>query len=211
MKFWYWVCYFLARVGLFFWHPVFRVTGRENIPEGRVIFCANHSSGSDPLWVLLAIRQPNLIRIMAKQELRKVPFIGWMMEKFRIIFVNRGGHDTAAVDACVRALKNDEKLLLFIEGTRCRNKHVRAKTGAIRMAVASGAPILPVYITRNKTLFGPIDVIIGQPRAVSGCTSESGHEEFQMEADRTLYQIYEMGGDSYADHISKNCGLLLRS
>ena len=86
MRFWYRVCFVIARVGLFFWHPVLHVSGLENLPAGAAVLCANHSSGADAIWVILALRQPELFRIMAKSELRRVPFVGWVMEKFRIIF-----------------------------------------------------------------------------------------------------------------------------
>ena len=102
MKFWYHVCFVLARVALFFWHPVLRVSGLENLPLGAAVLCANHSSGADAMWVLLALRQPEMLRIMAKSELRRVPFVGWVMEKFHIIFVHRGEHDTQAVEQAIQ-------------------------------------------------------------------------------------------------------------
>ncbi len=132
------------------------------------------------------------------------------MEKFRVIFVHRGEHDTQAVEECVRALKSGEKLLLFPEGTRCNgNKHVRAKTGAVRMAAAAGVPITPIFVTRNKTPFCPIDVIVGKPIRVD-CAADASRERLQLEADELLRTIYSLGGDSYADHIGENSGLLLR-
>lgn len=211
MKFWYRVCFVLVRVGLFFWHPVLRVQGLENLTKGAAVLCGNHSSAADPLWIILALRQPELFRIMAKSELRRTPFIGWVMEKFRVIFVHRGEHDTQAVEECVRALKSGEKLLLFPEGTRCNgNKHVRAKTGAVRMAAAAGVPITPIFVTRNKTPLCPIDVIVGKPIRVD-CAADASRERLQLEADELLRTIYSLGGDSYADHIGENSGLLLRS
>ena len=133
MRFWYHVCWWIARIGLFFWHPVFHVEGRAHIPAGSCVFCANHSGMADPIWILLALPEKRMIRIMAKQELRRVPFVGWVMEKFRVIFVNRGAHDIAAYQQCIDALEQEhDKMLVFIEGTRCnRDKHVRAKTGAV--------------------------------------------------------------------------------
>ena len=71
MNFWYHLCWWLCRIGLFFWHPVFHVTGREQIPAGSCIFCANHSGMADPIWILLALPEKKMIRIMAKQELRR--------------------------------------------------------------------------------------------------------------------------------------------
>ena len=73
------------------------------------------SGMADPIWILLALPEKKMIRIMAKQELRRVPFIGWVMEKFRVIFVNRGAHDIAAFSQCVDALaREQEKLLLSL-------------------------------------------------------------------------------------------------
>ena len=119
MRFWYHVCWWIARIGLFFWHPVFHVEGRAHIPAGSCVFCANHSGMADPIWILLALPEKRMIRIMAKQELRRVPFVGWVMEKFRIIFVDRAAHDGTAYHEGVKALENDEKMMVFVEGTRC--------------------------------------------------------------------------------------------
>ena len=127
MNFWYHLCWWLCRIGLFFWHPVFHVTGREQIPAGSCIFCANHSGMADPIWILLALPEKKMIRIMAKQELRRVPFIGWVMEKFRVIFVNRGAHDIAAYQQCVDALEQEREALIDAYATAAfeQQKHSR--------------------------------------------------------------------------------------
>ena len=89
----------------------------------------------------------------------------------------------------------------FIEGTRCnRDKHVRAQTGAVRMAAASGAPVVPVFVTRNKTPFCPIRVIFGEPYPVH--VDPEDHAACQQATDALLKTIYQLGGDSYADQIS---------
>ena len=202
MRFWYRLCWWVVRIGLFFWHPVFHVVGRALVPKGCCVLCANHSGMADPLWILLALNEPEMIRIIAKKELRRVPFIGWVMEKFRIIFVERGAHDVAAYDECVDALQQEkDKLLVFVEGTRCnRDKHVRAKTGAVRMAAQSGAPVMPVFVTRNKTPLCPVTVAFGQPYPLEGLDPQN-HAACQRETDALLKKIYELGGDSYADQI----------
>ena len=210
-RFWYRVCFVIARVCLFVSHPVFRVRGKENIPAGRCIYCANHSAALDAIWFLVALNAKDLIRIIAKQELRHAPVIGWIMEKFRIIFINRGGHDVGAYDECVQVLENGEQLLVFPEGTRCNGeKHVRAKTGAIRMAAASDSPIVPVFITSNKKLFHPLEVIFGKPYSISQELRSADKAQLQLAADETLRIIYQLGGDSYADHIGENRRVLLR-
>ena len=212
MTFWYRFLWYVARIGLFFWHPVFRVFGRELVPKGACILCANHSGAADPIWILLGLNAPRMIRIMAKQELRRAPVIGWLMERFRIIFVRRGAHDVAAYDACVSALRDEkDRLLVFIEGTRCNgSKHVRAKTGAVRMALETGVPLVPVFVTRNKTPFCPVEVRFGAPYTLAQ-EPDADHARCQQLADDALRKIYELGGDSYADQIGQNSGLLLRS
>ena len=210
MTFWYRVCWWICRIGLFFWHPVFHVAGRELVPAGKAVICANHSGCADAIWLLLALDAPQMSRIIAKKELRRVPIVGWVMEKFRIIFVDRRAHDGTAYHEGVQALKDGEQMMVFVEGTRCnKNKHVRAKTGAVRMAVEADAPLVPVFITRNKTPWCPVNVIFGEPYTMpkrDGWT----HDEYQREADELLRRIYRLGGDSYADHIGEDGGVLLR-
>ena len=143
MTFWYRLCWWICRIGLFFWHPVLHVHGRELVPAGCALLCANHSGMADPIWIMLALNSPKMIRILAKEELRRVPFLGWVMEKFDIIFVQRGAHQPEVYEKSTEALRAGDKLLVFVEGTRCNgDKHVRAKTGAVHMALESGAPVV---------------------------------------------------------------------
>ena len=210
MNFWYHLCWWLCRVGLFFWHPVFHVVGRNFVPAGRAVLCANHSGCADAIWLLLALNSEKMCRIIAKKELRSWPVVGWVMEKFRIIFVDRGAHSGTAYYEGVQALQNDEQMMVFVEGTRCnKDKHVRAKTGSIRMAVEADAPVVPVFITRNKTPWCPVNVIFGEPYKIAP-REEWTHEAYQQEADELLRKIYRLGGDSYADHIGEDGGILLR-
>ena len=211
VTFWYRVFFWMCRIGLFFWHPVFHVIGREFVPTGKVVLAANHSGCADAVWLLLALNLPKMSRIIAKKELRSMPVLGWIMEKLGIIFVDRAAHDGTAYHTCVQALEAGEQMVVFVEGTRCNgNKHVRAKTGAVRMAVEADAPIVPVFITRNKTPFCPINVIFGQPYHLEKRESWS-HDDYQHASDELLRTIYKLGGDTYADHIGENGGVLLRS
>ena len=211
MTFWYRLCWWLVRIAFAVWHPVYRVVGKNMVPPGKVIFCANHSGMADPLWILLALNGRKILRIMAKDELRTVPVIGWILKKFDIIFVRRGQHDTEAYEKSLKAVQNGEQMLLFIEGTRCNgDKHVRAKTGAVRLAIEGDAPLLPVFVTRNRKPFCPVTVTFGQPYAPEKADVQD-HDAMQRLADETLRKIYTLGGDEYADHIGEERGLLLRS
>ena len=94
--------YCMVRFVLFFWHPVLRVQGRENIPqEGRLLICSNHYSMSDPVWIVLAMRAGHIPRIMAKKEARNYPVLGTILEKIGVIFVERGMADVNAIKSGV--------------------------------------------------------------------------------------------------------------
>ena len=58
MTFWYRLCWWICRIGLFFWHPVLHVHGRELVPAGCALLCANHSGMADPIWIMLALNSP---------------------------------------------------------------------------------------------------------------------------------------------------------
>lgn len=160
---WYKLIYSVARpVGHIFFPQ--KTIGRENIPEGPALICANHSSGLDALMLPFAVGKKYYLRIMAKAELRKVPLIGWILQKAGIIFVRRGERDIDSFKSSMRALKSGEKLMLFPEGTRVRGDDtVAAKSGAVHMAARAGVPIVPVYIPRDKKLFRTSRVVIGEP------------------------------------------------
>ena len=75
MTFWYRVCWWICRIGLFFWHPVFHVVGRELVPAGKAVLSVNHSGCADAIWLLLALDAPQMCRIIAKKELTPL-FLG---------------------------------------------------------------------------------------------------------------------------------------
>lgn len=144
-----------------------KTVGRENIPDGPALICANHSSGLDALMLPYAMGRNNYLRIMAKVELRKVPVVGWVLAKAGVIFVKRGERDIDSVKSCLRALKSGEKLALFPEGTRVRSDDaVAAKSGAVHIAARAGVPIVPVFIPRDKKLFRVSRVVIGEPYTI---------------------------------------------
>lgn len=70
-------------------HPV-RAQGRENIPEGGAVLCANHSALCDPILVCFACTLRWMVRPMAKIELSRVPVLGWLLGKAGVIYVDRG-------------------------------------------------------------------------------------------------------------------------
>ena len=166
-----------------------RVSGRENIPAGPAVVCANHSHLLDPVIAASAFGRRNFMHFIAKLELRSAPFLGWLLGKIGVCFVNRGQSDINAMRSMMRYLKAGEKIFIFPEGTRSgEDNAVDAKTGAARLACRLGVPIVPVYIPRNKRVFHRFGVLIGEPYTVEGRT----HEEYAELADGIMERIYAL-------------------
>lgn len=185
----------LTRAALFLWHPVFRVKGRENIPEGPCVIAGNHSGYADPLWAIYALRPMPLYRIMAKESLLRIPLLGILFERINMIGVRRGEQDVNAVKACLQALKGGEKVFIYPEGTRVKKGRIEAKTGALMLAERGGVPVLPVYTSRRKFPFQPVQVCIGKPFTVTSEGRRATAAELRAQTDAMMDAIYAMGGD----------------
>lgn len=142
-------------------HPC-RAIGRERIPEGGAILCPNHTRNSDPLLVVFAMGQGHGPQIMAKEELSRVPLVGYVLKKMGIIFVKRGEADLSSVRSALKTLKEGRKLLIFPEGTR-HEKTGEGKTGAAMIAIRAGVPVMPMYIPAKKLWFRRTPVVFGEP------------------------------------------------
>ena len=184
----------LTRIALFFWHPVFRVKGRENIPEGACIIAGNHSGLADPLWDIYALRPMPLYRIMAKESLFQIPLLRILFDRIGMIPVRRGEQDVNAMKLCLQALKNGEKVFVYPEGTRVKQGRAEAKTGALMLADRAGAPVLPVYTSRRRFPFQPVLVSIGKPFTVQREGRRATAAELRTQTGEMMDRIYEMGG-----------------
>lgn len=141
-----------------------RTIGRENIPDGPAVICPNHTTIGDPFYVVFSFGWKYPMRAMAKIQIMRVPFIGWILGKAGVFGVDRGHADMKAVKTALKFLKDGNKLLMFPEGTRVHEgEDVAAKTGAAMFATRTGVPLLPVYIQPKKKLFSRNVVVIGQP------------------------------------------------
>ncbi|HEY6493875.1 MAG TPA: lysophospholipid acyltransferase family protein [Trebonia sp.] len=136
--------------------------GRENIPRtGPVIIAPNHMSyadwGTDALFFHSAHRYPTFL---IKASAFKVPFIGKMLYGCGQIPVNRGAADAAlSLKQAEGALKEGAAVIIYPEGTATRDPGLWpmvAKTGVARLAIATGAPVIPVarWGTQNVLPYG---------------------------------------------------------
>lgn len=144
-----------------------RQKDHPSLPDGAAIICANHSNLADPLLMAITFGKKHHLRFMAKIELSRIPLIGWLLRKAGVYFVDRGTNDLNAVKTSLSLLKKGEKICIFPEGTRVHaDESVDAKNGAVRFAMRTGVPIVPVFITRDKKLFKKIDLVVGEPYTV---------------------------------------------
>jgi 1-acyl-sn-glycerol-3-phosphate acyltransferase len=136
--------------------------GQENIPKtGPVIIAPNHMSyadwGTDSLFFYEAGRYPTFL---VKASAFKVPFIGKLLYGCGQIPVNRGAADAAlALRQAEQALKEGAAVIIYPEGTATRDPGLWpmvAKTGVARVALATGAPVIPVarWGTQNVLPYG---------------------------------------------------------
>lgn len=190
--------YQLVHAALRVWHPVFRVTGRENIPqEQNLVICGNHVGMMDPAWVLFAMKlRKDCPAIIAKEEVLKIPVIGPILKSVGVFPVRRGENDVNAVKHGLGALKSGKSLLLFPEGTRVKKgKVVEPKSGAVMFAVRTATPILPVYLETRRFPFSPMRCVIGKPWTPPVEGRKASPEELHSLAKELMSIIYALGED----------------
>ena len=175
-------------------HPVLRVHGKENIPQGPAIVCCNHSAFSDPIWVIFAAHPKRIFRTMAKKELFDHRFLGWLIGKVGAFPVDRSTSDINAVKTAMHILRSGDKLLIFPEGTRIRKGKVsHPHGGEIMIAARMGVPIVPVYLSTNKHFWKPLDVVFGEPYHPHPSDRRVSSEEQEKLSAELMEKIYKMG------------------
>lgn len=163
-------------------HPC-RPIGRENLPEGAAILCPNHTKLSDPFLVVYALGLKYRPQVMAKAELLRIPFIGWLLKKAGVFAVDRGKSDVGAVKQAIKCLKSGDKLLMFPEGHRYKDgKMGEAKTGAAMLAIRTHVPIIPMYIPAKKKWFRRTPVVFGEPFYPKTESRRGTSEEYETAA-----------------------------
>jgi 1-acyl-sn-glycerol-3-phosphate acyltransferase len=145
------------------------VRGLEHVPaSGGLVIGANHTSNVDP-WPLGIALYPRSLHFMAKSELWWPP-LKWMIAAAGSFPVRRGEGDVEAVNRAIEVCRSGRVMAMFPEGTRRRKglnkKHVpRPHTGAARIALAAGVPLVPAAIRGMDRLagLGPVRVLFGPP------------------------------------------------
>lgn len=175
----------------------FKIIGRENIPEGAAVICANHSSFSDPFYMAYAVPPKYHLCLMAKRELFSFKPLGWILRGIGTFPVNReSAGDMEAMKNALKVLKSGKKLGIFPEGTRTsEDGAVSPKAGAVRLAQKTGCSLVPMYIPRKKKFFRRNPIIVGSPISLEGMGKLS-HGDLERIADELMDKIAKMGHNS---------------
>ena len=153
-----------------------RVTGLEHLPVGATspaILLSKHQSTLETL--LIPTLMPHPLAFVFKRELLRIPFFGWSMARLDMIHIDRESRALAmkhVIEQGKRLLAQGTWVIMFPEGTRIpRGEKGTYQTAGTRLAVDSGAPVVPIAVSSGKCwprqgfikYPGVVQVSIGRP------------------------------------------------
>jgi 1-acyl-sn-glycerol-3-phosphate acyltransferase len=173
-----------------------KVYGRERIPrEGGLVLAMNHFSYADP--PVFGTVFPRRIVFVAKTELFDSRGLAQLMRAHGTLAIRRGESDRDALRRMREAVRHNEALGLFVEGTRQRAGIPGiAKPGAAMVAVQEGVPVLPAAIHGSQhwrpVNFHPVSVAFGEPmRFADYSRNGKGYAAATEEIQAELHRLWE--------------------
>ena len=162
--------------------------GEEHLWSHRpAVFIFNHQSQTDALIVARLLRQD--IAAVAKQEMKRHPLVGPVLDALGTIFIDRSNHEKAidALQPAVDSLKNGTSFVIAPEGRRSLGYELGPfKMGAFHIAMQAGVPIVPIVIQnssdsmpKHSSIIRPakISVKVLPPVATDEWSAETIHEQ----------------------------------
>jgi 1-acyl-sn-glycerol-3-phosphate acyltransferase len=168
----------------------------DKIPDtGGFVLAANHLSNFDPWPLGIPLFPRRFLRFMAKSELFWFP-LGALVSAGGAFRVRRGERDEDAIATAVALSRAGHAVVMFPEGTRrrkgLRKRHeARWHTGAARIALEAGVPLVPAAIAGTDRLarLGPLRVRYGDPVEVGDLAELEPEEAARTATDRLQRQI----------------------
>lgn len=188
------------------------VQKKEEFPQGAKIIAVNHPTTTDPFFVASMVGQQSFILI--NELLFQVPVLGEYLRRSGHIPVC-AGQGQAAVDAALHRLREGRTVIIFPEGALSPEEggFQKARTGVARLAIASGAPVIPVGISLQRErirsvkstvnglvtygrwyLQGPYHLTTGRPLQFHGDVEDRPY--VRSVADAIMHHIIEMARQS---------------
>ena len=189
-------------------HPT--VAGVKHMPpSGPAILCANHLSIVDPVVLAVSVDRP--VFYLGKSEYFRGP-LRWFFESLGVMPIAREGGIAGE-----RSLQRGREILeagallgIYPEGARSPDGRLyRGKTGAVRLAIRTGAPVVPIGLRGTREVLpphgwlprpGPVEVRFGPPldfRHLQGRDMQPS--ELRTATDAVMSEILSLSGQSYAD------------
>jgi 1-acyl-sn-glycerol-3-phosphate acyltransferase len=177
----------------------YRARGAENLPrEGGYVLAAGHVSNLDPWALGLDIWPRRSLRFMAKSELFWFP-LSLAISGVGAFKVNRGRADREAIETAVTLAREGHVIAMFPEGTR-RKKGLRKKyeaqahTGAARIALEAGVPLVPAGIkgTDGLSRLAAWRVHYGAPIEIDDLRGQEMADAARIATDRLMDEIHRL-------------------
>ena len=200
-----------------------KVTGLRNVPQsGPVIIASNHLSFSDSIFMPLVV--PRKVTFLAKSEYFTSPGIKGFVKKMTFIALGQvpvdrsgGRRSEAALLTGLHLLASGACIGIYPEGTRSPDgKLYKGRTGIARMAIESGAAIVPVAMFNTAEIqptgqvvpkVQRVEMIFGEPLYYSGDTSDL--KVLRQITDEIMEKIQKLSGQEYVDMYASEAKLIL--
>jgi 1-acyl-sn-glycerol-3-phosphate acyltransferase len=181
-----------------------RIEGMDNVPtaanhKAAVILTPKHQSTWETF--ALPVLMPHPLAYVFKRELLYVPFFGWAIGRLDFVHIDRSRRSEAwrkVIAQGTEIMAKGNWMIMFPEGTRApRGGQGDYKTGATRLAQATGTPVVPIAVSsakcwpRKSFLLRPgvIDIVIGQPIAPEGRTADDMMREVETWIEAQMRRI----------------------
>lgn len=196
-----------------------RVVGAHNVPaQGPAILAPNHVSVIDSFFLPATLRRR--ITFVGKSEYLEDWKTRRLFPALGMIPIDRGGGDASsrALDTAARLLVDGELFGIYPEGTRARDGFLhKGHTGAARLSLRTGAPIIPVGILGTRAVqppeakapkpFRPVEVRFGEPMFPPK-TGSVADQRLQLRhmTDELMFEIRNLTGQEYVDEYATRGG-----
>ena len=161
----FWICFWILFLPITILFPT-KVIGKKNFPkkkEQNVIISCNHMSNVD--GPLIDIKFIKKIHYLAKIEMFKNKFFGFIMRKLGGIPVDRSKADIGAIKKTLKVLKEGKNVGIFPQGTRKEEGEIdvaTVKNGISMFSLRTGTPVLPMAIVRKPKIFRRNYIYLGE-------------------------------------------------
>jgi 1-acyl-sn-glycerol-3-phosphate acyltransferase len=190
-----------------------KVKGLRNVPgSGPVIIASNHLSFSDSIFMPLVV--PRKVTFLAKSEYFTSPGPKGLLKKLTFIALGQvpvdrsgGRRSEAALITGLKILAEGKCLGIYPEGTRSPDGRLyKGRTGIARLAIESGAPIIPVAMFNTEKIQPTgtvvpkvmrVEMIFGEPLYFEGDSTDLLY--LREVTDKIMATIQELSGQEYVD------------